>query len=53
MTEEEDKVPRSFLKALGDFNRERELIFKEFDEIQDKYKKGEDIVEDLKQFKSK
>jgi hypothetical protein len=53
MTEEEDKVPRSFLKALGDLNRERELIFKEFDEIQDKYTKGEDIVEDLKQFKSK
>ena len=53
MTEEMDKVPRSFLKALGDFNRERELIFKEFDEIQDKYTKGEDIVEDLKQFKSK
>jgi ribosomal protein S17E len=53
MTEEEHKVPRSFLKALADFNREREMVFKEFDEIQDKYTKGEDIVEDLKQFKSK
>ena len=53
MTEEMDTVPRSFLKALADFNREREIVFKEFDEIQDKYSKGEDIVEDLKQFKSK
>jgi hypothetical protein len=51
--EEEDKVPRTFLKALADFNREREKIFKEFDEIQDKYSKGEGIVEDLKGFRSK
>ncbi len=53
MTEEVDKVPRTFLKALGDFYRDREIIFKEFDEIQDKYAKGEDIVEDLKRFRSK
>jgi hypothetical protein len=53
MTEEVDKVPRNFLKALSDFNRKREIVFKEFDEIQDKYSKGEDIVEDLKRFRSK
>ena len=53
MSEEVDKVPRTFLKALADFYREREIVFKEFDEIQDKYSKGEDIVEDLKRFKSK
>jgi len=53
MTEEVDKVPRNFLKALSDLNREREIVFKEFDEIQDKYSKGEDIVEDLKRFRSK
>jgi hypothetical protein len=53
MTEEVDKVPRTFLKALADFYREREMVFKEFDEIQDKYSKGEDIIEDLKRFKSK
>ena len=53
MTEEVDKVPRTFLKALDDFNRERELVFKAFDEIQDKYSKGEAIVEDLKLFRSK
>jgi hypothetical protein len=53
MTEEVDKVPRTFLKALGDFNRAREIVFKEFDEIHDKYSKGEEIVEDLKRFRSK
>ncbi len=41
------------MKALSDFNRKREIVFKEFDEIQDKYSKGEDIVEDLKRFRSK
>jgi len=53
MTEEVDKVPRTLLKALSDLNREREIVFKEFDEIQDKYSKGEDIVEDLKRFRIK
>ena len=50
---EEEKVPESFLKAVDEFYKERDVIFKEFDAIRNNYIKGSDIMEDLKVFKSK
>lgn len=51
--EEEEKVPRTLLKAMDDFYRDSEAVFKEFDEILATYSKGEDIMDDLKTFRSK
>jgi len=51
--EEEEEVPEGFLKAVDDFFKERDVIFKEFDAIRDNYLKGRDIMGDLKAFKSK
>jgi hypothetical protein len=53
MTEEEREVSKTFLKAVNDFYIESETIFQEFDEMRAKYLKGEDVREDLKQFRSK
>ncbi|HID19993.1 MAG TPA: hypothetical protein EYP28_03510 [Methanophagales archaeon] len=53
MSEEEEKIPRTFLKALDEFYRNSDVVFKEFDEIQGRYSKGEDIIADLKEFRSK
>ncbi|NQE04556.1 hypothetical protein C5S32_01680 [ANME-1 cluster archaeon GoMg1] len=50
---EEEKVPRTLLKAMGEFYRDRDAVFEEFDEIQAMYSKGEDIRDDLKEFRSK
>ena len=51
--EKEEKVPEAFLKIVNDFYKERDTIFKEFDAIRDNYLKGNDIMEDLKVFRSK
>jgi Zn-dependent M32 family carboxypeptidase len=51
--EEEEKVPRTLLKAMDDFYRAREAVFEEFDEILATYSKGEDIRDGLKAFRSK
>ncbi len=50
---EEEKVPRTLLKAMDGFYKDREAVFEEFDEILATYSKGEDIREDLKEFRSK
>lgn len=50
---EEEKVPRTLLKAMDGFYKDREAVFVEFDEILTKYSKGEDIKDDLKEFRSK
>lgn len=51
--EEEEKVPRTLLKAVDDFYKEREAVFREFDEIQEKHLKGEEISGELKRFRSR
>jgi len=53
MTEEEKRVPETFLKTVDGFYRESDMIFKEFDEIRDNYLNGRDIMEDLKEFRRK
>ncbi len=50
---EEEKVPRTLLKAMDEFYRDSEAVFEEFDEILATYSKGEDIRDDLKEFRSK
>jgi len=50
---EEEKVPRTLLKAMDGFYKDREAVFEEFDEILATYSKGEDIRGDLKEFRSK
>ncbi|MCK4398716.1 MAG: hypothetical protein KAV25_06970 [Methanophagales archaeon] len=50
---EEEKVPRTLLKAMDEFYRDSEAVFEEFDEILAMYSKGEDIRDDLKEFRSK
>ena len=50
---EEEKVPRTLLKAMDGFYRDSEAVFEEFDEILAMYSKGEDIRDDLKEFRSK
>ena len=50
---EEEKVPRTLLKAMDGFYKDREAVFEEFDKILATYSKGEDIREDLKEFRSK
>ena len=50
---EEEKVPRTLLKAMDEFYRDREAVFGDFDEILAMYSKGEDIRDDLKEFRSK
>lgn len=51
--EEEEKVPRTLLKAIAGFYKDHEAVFVEFDEILATYSKGEDIRDDLKEFRSK
>ena len=51
--ESEEKIPRAFITRVDDFNRESEAIFSEFEAIKEKYKRGEDVMADLKQFRSK
>ena len=51
--EEEEQVPRTLLKAIDDFYRGRDAVFDEFDGILAMYSKGEDIRDDLKEFRSK
>jgi hypothetical protein len=53
MGEEEKRVSEVFLGTVNEFYRGSDQIFKEFDEILGKYSKGEDIMDDLKAFKSK
>ena len=50
---DEEKVPRTLLKAMDGFYKDREAVFEEFDKILATYSKGEDIREDLKEFRSK
>jgi len=50
---EEEKVPRTLLKAMDEFYKDSEAVFEEFDEILAMYSKGEDIRDDLKEFRSK
>ena len=50
---EEEKVPRTLLKAMDGFYKDREAVFEDFDEILAMYSKGEDIREGLKEFRSK
>ncbi len=50
---EEEAIPRAFIMRVEDFNKESESIFSEFEAIRAKYKRGEDITADLKQFRSK
>ena len=50
---EEEKVPRTLLKAMDEFYRDSDAVFEEFDEILAMYSKGEDIMDDLKEFRSK
>jgi len=51
--ESEEKIPRTFIMRVDDFNRESEAIFNEFEAIKEKYEKGEDVMDDLKRFRSK
>ena len=51
--ESEEKIPRAFIMRVDDFNRESEAIFSEFEAIKEKYKRGEDVMADLKRFRSK
>ena len=51
--ESEEKIPRAFMMRVDDFNRESEAIFNEFEAIKEKYERGEDVMNDLKQFRSK
>jgi len=39
--ESEEKIPRTFIMRVDDFNRESEAIFNEFEAIKEKYEKGE------------
>lgn len=50
---EEEKVPRTLLKAMDEFYKDSDAVFEEFDEILAMYSKGEDIRDDLKEFRSK
>ncbi len=55
MTEEEraKQVPKALLSLVYDFNRVSDTIFNEFDKIRDNYLAGKDIMEDVKEFRSK
>ena len=52
MSEEKD-VSAVFLKTVDEFCKESDAIFDEFDEIHDVYKKGEDIMDALREFQLK
>ncbi|MCW3134748.1 MAG: hypothetical protein N2V78_10515 [Methanophagales archaeon] len=51
--EKEERIPEAFLKTVSDFYKESDTVFKEFDAIRENYSKGEEIMEDLKGFRSK
>lgn len=55
MTEEkeEKEVSAIFLKTVDDFYKESDAIFEDFDEIHGKYRKGEDIMDALQDFRLK
>lgn len=50
---EEKKIPEMFLKTISDFYNDSDAIFKEFDEMRDKYMNGQDVMGDFKRFRSK
>ena len=53
MTEEKNEieVSETFLKTVDNFYKESSEIFKEFDAIREKYLKGEDIMDELREFR--
>jgi hypothetical protein len=48
---EEKEVSEVFLKTLDSFYKESEAIFKEFDAILARHKRGEDIMDALHEFR--
>ena len=50
---EEKEVSEVFLKTVDEFCNESDAIFNEFDAIRDAYKKGEDIMDELREFQLK
>ena len=50
---EEAKVPRTLLKAMDEFYKDREAVFEDFDEILATYSKGDDIGGGLKNLERK
>jgi hypothetical protein len=55
MTEETNEIEVSevFLKTVDNFYRESGTIFKEFDAIRENYLKGENIMDELHEFRLK
>ena len=53
MKKEEKEVSKTFLNAVSDFYTEHKIVFNEFDVMREKHLKGEDIIADLKRFRSK
>ncbi len=50
---EDKKISEIFLKTLSDFYKDSDVIFREFDEMRDKYLDGKAVMEDFKRFRSK
>lgn len=55
MTEEtnEKEVSETFLKTVDNFYKESDTIFEEFDAIRENYLKGENIMDELREFRLK